>query len=188
MTSRANAKKDQQRPRIKKGLVIVNTGDGKGKTTAALGVALRALGYDFKVSMIQFIKGQWKPGEVRMASKLAPNFEIVPMGLGFTWLSKDLDRDKAQAQNGWKLAKEKIESGKYNIVILDELTYAINYGFINLEEVLHTLKRKPEMLHVIITGRNAPKELVEMADLVTEMKLVKHPYEMGVVAQHGIDF
>ena len=169
-------------------MIIVNTGDGKGKTTAALGVALRATGHNFKVSMVQFIKGRWKPGEVRAASGLAPNFEIIPMGLGFTWLSKDMERDRAEAQNGWKLAKEKIASGKYNIVILDELTHAINLGFIDLKDVLETLRKKAEALHVIITGRDAPEEMIELADLVTEMKLVKHPYKDGIVAQRGIEF
>lgn len=175
-------------PRIKKGLIVVNTGDGKGKTTAALGVALRAVGYDYKVSMVQFIKGAWKPGEIRAAPKLAPNFEIVPMGLGFTWLSKDLEQDKKKAQEAWKLAKEKIASRQYNVVILDEITYAINFGFIELNDVLQTLDNKDEMLHVIITGRNAPPEIIEKADLVTEMKLIKHPYEKGVAAQKGIEF
>jgi len=175
-------------PRKRKGLIIVNTGDGKGKTTAALGVALRAAGYDFKVSMIQFIKGKWRPGEVRVASRLAPNFEIIPMGLGFTWLSKDIERDKTEAQNGWRLAKEKISSDSYDIVILDELTHAISHGFIPVGDVVQTLKNKREMLHVIITGRDAPKEIIEIADLVTEMRLIKHPYEKGVIAQRGIEF
>jgi cob(I)alamin adenosyltransferase len=174
--------------RKEKGLIIVNTGDGKGKTTAALGVALRAVAYDFRVSMIQFIKGAWKPGEVRVASRLAPNFEIVPMGLGFTWLSKDLEQDKAKANEGWNLAKEKMKSGHFNIVILDEITHAINHGFIPLEDVVHTLKNKDEMLHVIVTGRSAPAEIIEIADLVTEMKLIKHPYDRGVSAQRGIEF
>lgn len=174
--------------RAKKGLIIVNTGDGKGKTTAALGVALRAVGQNYRVAVVQFIKGAWRPGEVRVAGRLAPNFEITPMGLGFTWLSKDLNKDKAKAQEGWKLAKEKIESGKYDIVILDEITYAINHGFIPLEGVLDALRNKGEMQHIIITGRNAPKEIVEMADLVTEMKLIKHPYKSGIMAQRGIEF
>ena len=188
MSRLPRTRKNKHPRRIRKGLIIVNTGDGKGKTTAALGVALRATGYDFKVSMIQFVKGRWKPGEVRAASGLAPNFEIIPMGLGFTRLSKDLERDKAQAQNGWKLAKEKIESGQYNIVILDELTHAINHGFIDLEDVLETLRKKAVMLHVIITGRDAPNKMIEMADLVTEMKQVKHPYKNGIRAQQGIEF
>jgi len=174
--------------RVKKGLIIVNTGDGKGKTTAALGVALRAVGQNYKVTVVQFIKGVWRPGEVRVAERLGPNFEITPMGLGFTWLSKDLNLDKKKAQEGWKLAKEKIQSGKYDIVILDEITYAINDKFIELEDVLETLRSRREMQHVIITGRNAPKEIVEMADLVTEMRLVKHPYKSGIMAQRGIEY
>ena len=172
----------------RKGLIIVNTGDGKGKTTAALGLALRATGHDLKVSMIQFIKGKWKPGEVRAASRLAPNFEIMPMGLGFTWLSKDLDRDKAEAQKAWKLAKEKIASGQYNIVILDELPHAIAHGFVELDDVVETLRNKLEMLHIVITGSNTPEKIIQIADLVTEMRLIKHPYEDGVIAQRGIEF
>ena len=171
----------------KKGLIIVNTGDGKGKTSAALGVALRAIGHDFNVSIVQFIKGKWRPGEVRIASHLK-NYEITQTGKGFTWLSKDLETDKAKAKKGWELAKEKLSSDKYQLVILDEITYAINYHFIELEDVLEALRNKPEMLHVIITGRKAPKEIIDIADLVTEMKLVKHPYKSGIVAQRGIEF
>jgi len=172
----------------KKGLIIINTGNGKGKTTAALGVALRAVGQGFKVTMVQFIKGRWRTGEYVAASRLAPNFEIIRMGLGFTWLSKDIERDKAEAQHGWKLAKEKIESGLYNLVILDELTHAINLGFVDLDDVLETLSKRAETLHVIVTGRSAPQKMIDMADLVTEMKLVKHPYREGVAAQRGIEF
>ena len=173
--------------RSKKGLIIVKTGNGKGKTSAALGVALRAIGYDFHVSIVQFIKSKWRPGEVRIASKLK-NYEITRTGEGFTWLSKDLEIDKAKAKKGWELAKEKLSSDKYQIVIRDEITYAINYHFIELEDVLETIRNKPKMLHVIITGRNAPKEIIDIADLVTEMKLVKHPYKSGIVAQRGIEF
>ena len=172
----------------KKGLIIINTGNGKGKTTAALGVALRAVGQDLKVTMVQFIKGKWRTGEYRAASRLAPNFEIIRTGLGFTRLSKDIERDKAEAQKGWKLAKEKIESGLYDIVILDELTHAINLGFVDLKDVLEALSKKAETLHVIITGKDAPQKMIEMADLVTEMKLVKHPHNERVPAQRGIEF
>ncbi|GBC75322.1 Cob(I)yrinic acid a,c-diamide adenosyltransferase [archaeon HR06] len=172
----------------RKGLIIVNTGEGKGKTTAALGIALRALGHGYKICIIQFIKGKWKPGEYKIASKLAPNYEIIPMGLGFTWLSKDLNLDKSMAQRAWNLAKEKIFSNNYNIIILDEITYPINFQWIDLKEVLETLKKKPEDLHIIITGRNAPKEIIDIADLVTEMKLIKHPYQKGIIAQRGIEF
>lgn len=172
----------------KKGLIIVNTGNGKGKTTAALGVAFRAVGHGFRVSMVQFIKGKWRTGELRAAPRLAGNFEIVSMGEGFTWLSKDLERDKEKARKAWALAKEKIFSNRYEIVILDEITYAINYHFIELHDVLDTLKEKPKMLHLIITGRDAPKEIVDIADLVTEMNLIKHPYKNGIMAQKGIEF
>lgn len=166
----------------------MNTGDGKGKTTAALGVAMRAVGQGLNVSMIQFIKGAWQPGEVKVAPRLAPNLEIIPMGRGFTWLSKDLSKDRAKAQEAWVLAKEKMSSDRYELVILDEITHAINHGFVDLHDVVEALRGKKESLHVIVTGRDAPAEIIALADLVTEMRLVKHPYDTGVMAQRGIEF
>lgn len=171
----------------KKGLIIVNTGNGKGKTTAALGVALRACGYGMKVMMIQFFKGKWKYGELRSAPKLG-TFDIQPMGHGFTWESKDIEIDKRMIREAWKATQEKILSGKYEIVILDEINYAMGYGFLPVEEIVEFLKSKPAMLHVILTGRNAKPEVVEIADLVTEMKEVKHPFQQGICAQKGIEF
>jgi len=170
-----------------KGLVIVNTGDGKGKTTAALGVLLRATGQNMRVVMLQFLKsktGNW--GEMRTAQRLG--VEIIPLGDGFTWMSKDLDKDRALAQECWRLCREKIESNQYDVVIMDEITYALNYGWLSLEEVLTTLRQRNPLLHVIITGRDAPAGLVEYADMVTEMREVKHPYKMGIMAQKGIEF
>ena len=171
----------------KKGLIVVNTGDGKGKTTAALGVALRACGYGMRVIMLQFFKGKWKCGELRSAPKLG-SFEIHPMGKGFTWESKDIEIDKAMVRSAWQAAVEKITSGKYDIVILDEINYALSYGFLPVEDVVNFLKTKPYMLHVILTGRNAHPSLVELADTVTEMREVKHAYQKGILAQKGIEF
>jgi cob(I)alamin adenosyltransferase len=173
--------------RKKKGLIIVHTGDGKGKTTAALGLALRACGCGMKVIMLQFFKGKWKCGELRSAPKLE-NFEIYPMGQGFTWESKDVEVDKAMVRNAWKAAQERILSGNYDVVVLDEINYALGYGFLPLEDVVGFLRNKPTMLHVVLTGRNAKPEIIEIADLVTEMRQVKHPFEQGISAQRGIEF
>ncbi len=175
------------RARKKKGLIIVYTGNGKGKTTAALGVALRASGYGMKVSMLQFFKGKWKYGELRSAPKLG-TFEIRPMGHGFTWESKDIEIDKRMVREAWQAASAEILSGKYDLVILDEINYALSYGFLPVEDVVNFLKKKPEMLHVILTGRNAKPEVIEIADMVTEMREIKHPFRKGIVAQKGIDF
>jgi len=171
----------------RKGLIIVNTGDGKGKTTAALGVALRACGYGMKVTMLQFFKGKWKYGELRSAPKLE-TLEIRPMGQGFTWESKDIEVDKRMVREAWQAASAEILSGKYDLVILDEINYALSYGFLPVEDVVDFLKKKPDMLHVILTGRDAKPEIVEIADMVTEMREIKHPFQKGIVAQKGIEF
>ncbi len=172
----------------KKGLLIVNTGDGKGKSTAAFGTLLRAWGRGMKVCVIQFIKsetGKW--GEVKAAQKMG--VEWLTTGDGFTWLSKDMDETTARALHGWKLAQEKIASGNYDLILLDEFTYPLHYGWLDTAEVLDWLKEhRPPSLHLIITGRSAPEALIQAADLVTEMKLVKHPYQQGVKAQAGIEF
>ena len=170
-----------------RGLLVVYTGKGKGKTTAALGIVFRALGRGLKVAVVQFIKGKWKTGEAAFAEKL-PELTFLIMGRGFTWESDDLSRDKAAARAAWDKAAALIAAGEHSIVVLDELTYVINYDFVGLEEVLATLRARPAHVHVVITGRNAPDELVELADLVSEMKSVKHPFEKGVSAQPGIDF
>ena len=171
----------------KKGLIIVNTGNGKGKTTAALGVALRARGYGMKVIMLQFFKGKWKYGELRSAPKLG-TFEICPMGQGFTWESKDIEVDKRMVREAWQAAREKILSEGYDVVILDEINYALSYGFLPLEDVVDFLRKKPAMLHVILTGRDARPEIIEIADMVTEMREIKHPFQQGISAQKGIEF
>jgi cob(I)alamin adenosyltransferase len=168
-------------------LVIVLTGHGKGKTTAALGVVLRAWGRGMKTVVLQFVKAKTSNyGENRAAKKLG--IEIIPLGEGFTWLSEDIEKDKATARECWELAREKIASGQYDIVVLDEMTYPMSYGWIAVEEVIDTLRQRPQGLHVIITGRDAPQELIDFADLVTEMREVKHPHQKGLKAQPGIDF
>lgn len=188
---RAQIRKEQADKRARrlppKGLVIVNTGNGKGKTTAALGVLFRAWGQNMRVAMLQFLKSQTgKWGEVRAAQKLG--VEIIPLGDGFTWNSDNLEHDKALAQQCWQLCREKIESNQYDVVIMDEITYAINYGWLDVAEVLTTLRGRNPKMHIILTGRNAPAELIEYADLVTEMNEIKHPYNQGILAQKGVDF
>jgi cob(I)alamin adenosyltransferase len=174
-------------PRINKGLVIVNTGSGKGKTTAAMGVLFRAWGRDMKVIMLQFIKHTTANfGEQRAAQKIG--ITMRAMGDGFTWRSRDLDQSADLARALWEDAKEVIASGEYDVVVLDEFTYPLHYGWIPVEEVVAALSNRPEMQHVIITGRNAPPGLIEFADLVTEMQVVKHPYQSGIKAQPGIEF
>jgi cob(I)alamin adenosyltransferase len=172
----------------RKGLVIVHTGDGKGKTTAALGIMMRAWGHGMRVCVIQFIKKEGaRVGEQRAAEKMG--IEFLSSGDGFTWRSRDLDESAARARHGWQMAQERIASGQYDIIILDEMTYPLNYGWLDLDEVLEWLRAKPPMLHLVITGRDAPQALIDYADLVTEMRLVKHPYdEQGIKAQPGIEF
>ncbi len=171
-----------------KGLVIVNTGDGKGKTTAALGILMRAWGQQMRVVMLQFLKaqtGNW--GEIRAAQRMG--VEIIPLGQGFTWTSENLAQDRALAQSCWQQCRERIESGNYDVVIMDELTYALNYRWLDIEEVLDVLRKRDPMQHIIITGRDAPEALIEFADLVTEMREIKHPYKaQGILAQKGIEF
>ena len=175
-------------PRRRQGLVIVNTGDGKGKTTAALGVLFRAWGRDFNVRMFQFIKHSTaRFGEHRAADKIG--LPIESYGDGFTWLSKDLDETTALALEQWRRCREVILNGDEDVIVLDEFTYPMHYGWIAVEEVIETLKQRPPDMHVIITGRSAPQALIDYADLVTEMRLIKHPYQdQGIKAQPGIEF
>jgi cob(I)alamin adenosyltransferase len=173
---------------MKKGLVILNTGEGKGKTTAALGLLLRAWGRDFRLCVIQFVKastGKW--GEVKAAKKLG--LEWHTLGAGFTWTTKDMDKARELAARGWELAKQKIASGEYDVILLDEFTYVLHFGWLDTTEVLDWLKEnKPPDLHLVITGRDAPPALIEYADLVTEMRAIKHPFDKGILAQPGIEF
>lgn len=173
----------------KKGLILLYTGNGKGKTTAALGQALRGAGHGFKIAIVQFIKNMDNTGEVKAAKKIfADHLEIYPMGTGFTWDAKDKEELRQAAEKGWALAKDKINSNRYSMIILDELTYPLNYGLLNKDEIVNFLKQKPGSLHVIITGRDASEQLIDLADLVTEMKEIKHPYQKGIKATKGIEY
>ena len=174
-----------------KGLVIVYTGNGKGKTTAALGMALRAVGYEHKVCMLQFIKGSWHYGEIDSSKKLEPNFELIPVGKGFVGILDDnspREEHEKYAAEAVKICREKIFSGKYDVVILDEVNYAINLDLIDVEDIIKIIKEKPFELDLVLTGRNVREEIVELADLVTEMKEIKHPFKSGIKAKKGIDF
>jgi len=173
------------------GLVIVYTGGGKGKTTAALGMALRAVGYGHKVCMIQFIKGSWHYGEMDSSKKLAPEFELVAIGKGFVGILDDKspkeDHEK-YAEEAIKMCKDKILSEKYDLIILDEINYAVNLGLINIKSVMDLIKLKPKKLDLVLTGNHAKEEILKLADLVTEMKEIKHPFQSGIKAKKGIDF
>jgi cob(I)alamin adenosyltransferase len=172
-----------------KGLIIVHTGNGKGKTTAALGMVLRSLGHGHKVAIVQFIKGAWEPAEKAALSHWSELLVFHAMGEGFTWETQDRERDILKAQEAWAKAIEYIQDPDYNLVLLDEVNVALKLEYLSPETVLAGLRHKPEDSHVILTGRGAPAELIEMADLVTEMALVKHPFrEQGVKAQAGIEF
>jgi len=175
-------------PKKRHGLLIVNTGDGKGKTTAALGVAFRALGNGFKVFMVQYIKGKWKTGEKKMADRLAPELQILPMGDGFTWDTKNPEQDIATTLKIWEVSKEAIASGLYEIVILDEINVVMKLGYLDPVAVVDFLKARDPRQHVILTGRGAPPALIEAADLVSEVVPIKHPYKAGIKAQRGIEF
>ena len=176
-------------PKKRKGLIIVNTGDGKGKSTAAFGLAMRAAGNKMNVFIMQFMKGPWKAGERKAFDSLAPYVEVVPMGDGFTWDTENIEQDKTTARKAFEVVKEKLNSGKFEMVIFEEINYVLDYKFLPEDEVLETIKNKPKMTHVVCTGRNASKKLIEMADLVTEMKMIKHPFsEQGIPAQKGIEF
>ena len=173
------------------GLVIVYTGKGKGKTTAALGIALRATGYKKKICMIQFIKGSWHYGEMDSSKKLEPEFEMVTVGKGFVGIIDDkspIEDHKKIAKEAIKISNEKILSKNYDIVILDEINYAVNLGLISVENVLNLIKSKPPKVDLILTGNYAKEEVIEIADLVTEMREIKHPFQRGIKAKKGIDF
>ena len=174
---------------VEKGLLIVHTGKGKGKSTAAFGMIFRSLGYGFPVGVVQFVKGSWETGERIALEKFGDLVTINRLGEGFTWETQDRERDIAAARNAWETAKELIRSGTNHIVLLDELNIVLRYDYLPLEEVIAFLRdEKPADLHVVVTGRNAPDALIEIADLVTEMEVVKHPFRAGVKAQKGIEF
>ncbi len=169
------------------GRVIVHTGDGKGKTTAAFGAALRASGHGYKTAIVQFIKGSWDYGEVK-ALEESLNIELRRIGSGFTWLADDPSEHRASAAEAWRVSRELALSDRYDLLVLDELNCAIEEGYIRVEDVLALLAEKPPRLCVIVTGRNAPAELVEAADTVTEMRAVKHAFDQGIPARKGIEY
>ncbi len=173
---------------IEKGLLIVHTGKGKGKSTAAFGLAARAVGNGLKVGVVQFVKGVWKTGEREVFARFPELVEIRAMGEGFTWETQDRARDIAAAEAAWEMSEAMMADPSNAMVILDELNIVLRYGYLDLDRVLSALTSRREDLHVVVTGRNARPELIEVADLVTEMTLVKHPFRAGVKAQIGIEF
>jgi cob(I)alamin adenosyltransferase len=172
-----------------KGLIIVNTGNGKGKTTAALGMVLRSLGHGYRVAIVQFIKGAWEPAEKAIFTQFGDRIEFHAMGEGFTWETQDRDRDIQNAITAWQKGLEYILNSDFKLVLLDEINVALKLGYLQIEDVLAGLEQKSTESHVVLTGRGAPAALIEKADLVTEMTLIKHPFrEQGVKAQPGIEF
>ena len=176
-----------------KGLIVVHTGAGKGKSTAAFGLALRALGHGMRIGIVQFVKGKWETGERRVLERFKDQVDIRTMGEGFTWETQDRARDIRAARAAWEVSKVMIEAcrgpqPRYDLVILDELNIVLRYDYLPLDEVVTFLAAKPERLHLVVTGRNAKPDLIAIADLVTEMTLVKHPFQAGVKAQKGIEF
>jgi cob(I)alamin adenosyltransferase len=172
----------------KHGLLIINTGDGKGKSTAAFGMIARALGWGHKIGIVQFIKGKWKTGERQFFTKFPDQIRFEVMGEGFTWETQDRERDIAAATAAWNTSKVMIADPELDFVLLDELNIALRYEYLDIKDVVETLKARPLDKHVCITGRNAHLDLIEIADLVTEMRVVKHPFEKGMKVQRGVDF
>ncbi|WP_374466238.1 cob(I)yrinic acid a,c-diamide adenosyltransferase [Ferrovibrio sp.] len=178
---------------IEKGLLMVHTGKGKGKSTAAFGLVMRAIGNGFRVGIVQFVKGKWQTGERPVLEAFPDQVTIKAMGEGFTWDTQDRARDIAAAQAAWAEAKRMIEACRaqppaYDMLVFDELNIVLRYDYLDLAEVVETLRQRPPMLHIVVTGRNAKPELIEAADLVTEMTEIKHPFQAGVKAQKGIEF
>ncbi len=171
-----------------RGLVVVHTGAGKGKSTAAFGMVLRCIGHGFRVGIVQFVKGAWSTGERAVLARFPDLVTCRAMGEGFTWDTQDRARDIAASRAAWEIAKAMIADPSYRMVLLDELNIVLRYDYLPLDEVIAVLRNKPRDLHVVVTGRNAPAPLIEMADLVTEMTLVKHPFRAGIKAQAGIEF
>lgn len=172
----------------RKGLLIIYTGEGKGKSTAAFGAIFRSLGRGMKVAVVQFIKGKWVSGEVQALQKFGSLVTYFSEGEGFTWETKNLDRDRLTAQKGWDRCLTLLKDNQHHVYLFDELLYVLKYKFLNLEDIIEGLKRRNANSHVILTGRDAPEKLITMADLVTEMKEIKHPFQTGLVAQPGIDY
>jgi cob(I)alamin adenosyltransferase len=173
---------------IERGLLIVHTGKGKGKSTAAFGMVFRHIGHGLRAGVVQFVKGAWGTGERMVLEKFPELVTIKAMGEGFTWETQDKDRDIAHARAGWEEAKRMIADPGLRMVLLDELNIVLRYDYLPLEDVLAVLRNRPMDKHIVITGRNAKEELIELADLVTEMELIKHPFRSGVKAQAGVEF
>ncbi|CAK0761664.1 Corrinoid adenosyltransferase [Azospirillaceae bacterium] len=173
---------------IEKGLLIVHTGAGKGKSTAAFGMMMRAIGHGFRVAMVQFVKGQRDSGERSVLDKFPDLVDVLAIGEGFTWETQDRQRDIASARAGWKKTQEILADASYRLVVLDELNIVLRYGYLPIQEILEGLSCRAPHCHVVVTGRNALPELIAAADLVTEMTLIKHPFRSGVKAQPGVDF
>lgn len=173
---------------IEKGLLIVHTGKGKGKSSAAFGMVMRAIGHGMRVGVVQFVKGAWNTGERVVLDKFPELCTVKVMGEGFTWETQDRQRDIAHARAGWEESRRMIADPSYRMVLLDELNIVLRYDYLPLDEVVEVLRNRPADKHVIVTGRNASDRLVEIADLVTEMELIKHPFRSGVKAQPGIEF
>ena len=171
-----------------RGLLIVHTGKGKGKSTAAMGMAMRCVGHGMRVAIVQFVKGVWETGERDVLAKFPDQVTIRAMGEGFSWETQDRQRDLAAARQAWDAAKELMADPSYKMIILDELNIVLRYDNLPMDEVVETLRNKPRDLHVVVTGRNAKEALIEAADLVTEMEMIKHPFRAGVKAQAGIEF
>ena len=171
-----------------RGLIIVHTGKGKGKSTAAFGLAMRCIGHDMRVGIVQFVKGVWESGERRVFARFPDLVTMRTMGEGFTWETQDRARDIAAARQAWQAVLQLMADESYQMVIADELNIVLRYGYLPLDEVIEALANKRDDLHIVVTGRNAKPELIEIADLVTEMTLVKHPFRSGVKAQVGIEF
>ncbi|MDE0369125.1 MAG: cob(I)yrinic acid a,c-diamide adenosyltransferase [bacterium] len=187
--SEAPRTEDPRRPETRRApsVVIVNTGDGKGKSTAAMGMVMRSVARNWQVAVVQFIKsGKWKVGEEKMGHRLGVDWDVG--GDGFSWDSEDLERSAELNRDVWRLARMRIEEGKHRLVVLDEVTYPINWGWIDEEEVVSTIANRPADVNVVVTGRDAPAGLIEIADTVTEMRPVKHAYDQGIRAIRGIDF
>ena len=180
----------ESRPESRRGLILINTGPGKGKTTAAMGTALRAVGNGMKVLMLQFLKGSWHYGELDSVEAFNGNFIMKQMGKGFVKIggAETDPEDIRMVEEAWEEARQAILSGEWDMVVLDEINYAISYGMLDPAKVVAALQERPEMMHVILTGRNAHPSLVEIADTVTEMREVKHAYQKGILAQRGIEY
>ena len=174
---------------VEKGLLLVHTGKGKGKSTAAFGLVARAIGNGMKIGVVQYVKGKWETGERGVLDHFPDQVTIRTMGEGFTWETQDKARDIAAAEAAWTVSKEMIADPSYDLVILDELNIVLRYDYLDIDDVLDTFRNKRDMMHVVVTGRNAKPELIEIADLVTEMTQIKHPFrEQNVRAQRGIEF